>query len=181
MRTVLDQISKISRILSILSRLALIALVLQIITNVLMRFALNDPWDGTVNYVQLWWMPLLVFFALASAELDQEHIRVTVLLDAASPMIRRWMRAGVSALGLATACFVTYYTFAAGLASFEIREAAFGVTTVPIWPVKIAIVIGTGWFAVQTLVELIKIFRDTDDDTTGLEHDGRHSVDKTVS
>lgn len=74
-------LSLVADSVAILSGLAVIVMVLHITTDVFLRYVFGMPLSGTILFVSLLYMPVIVFFPLALAEKQGSHINVEILYD----------------------------------------------------------------------------------------------------
>ena len=92
---------------------------------------------------------------MMSAQMSGSHIQTPILT---SRLPGKWSY-GLRAVGLIVACAVvgwmTYLTLRAGITSFEIREYRFGLTSVPVWPAKLMIPLGSAGLLAALLFQLI--------------------------
>ena len=104
-------------------------------------------------------MVFAVFFALAKAQADRQHIRVelvTVRLGATA----RWyfdLLALLFTLGIIG--LIAGMGWVLGVQSWEVREYAEGIIQFPIYPSKIALAIGATLMTLQTLVDVVSMIR----------------------
>lgn len=134
-----------SNVLGYVAVAFLALMMIGITADALIRTALNKPITGVFEFSEVA-MVIIVFLGMGWTQLDDAHIRVTILrqrlnwraanvLDAFA-----WLAAAV-ALG-----FLAYPATNEAIASFEIREFRWGHIEFPIWWAKIALAIGL-WFA----------------------------------
>ena len=134
---------------SYLASAAIVLLVVCVFIDVIGRKFFATPFTGTLEMTANWWMPTLTLMAFAFTEQMQEHIKVTILLDAL-PLRMRQLIEGWFGI-LATLLLV-------GLAYFALQDAmkaaAYGQTTastppIVIWPFKFVAVAGISLLALQ--------------------------------
>jgi TRAP-type C4-dicarboxylate transport system permease small subunit len=95
------------------------------------------------------------FLALASTLRHAVHIRVSLAVAHAPPVLRKIMETGVLVLGLA---FISYFAwFAVGLAadSYAYDEVSFGIIPVPLWIPQGVMAAGLIIFAISLLDDLL--------------------------
>lgn len=136
----------------------LFMLALTIFVDVIGRTFFNAPLAGTLETTAYWWMPMLTLLAFAETERRQEHIKVTILLDALPPKLRRYIEGsfGILATGLLTA--LTYYTLIDALESAGYREVTASSPPVAIWPFKFVAVAGIAMIALQVAATTYRHF-----------------------
>jgi TRAP-type C4-dicarboxylate transport system permease small subunit len=99
------------------------------------------------------------FFALAATFKRGELIRVGIVVDRLSPAARRIAELLALTLAAAVMGYVTRWTFADMLFSWEIEEVAQGTVAIPLWIPKLAMPLGAGLLLVAILDELVTVLR----------------------
>lgn len=99
------------------------------------------------------------FFALAATFRRGELIRVGMGIERLGPRGRRLAEALVLVLAACVMAYVTRWTFADMLFSFEIEEVAQGTVPIPLWIPKLAMPLGSGLLLVAILDELATVLR----------------------
>jgi TRAP-type C4-dicarboxylate transport system permease small subunit len=99
------------------------------------------------------------FFALAATFKRGELIRVGMGIDRLSPAARRIAEMLVLALAAAVMGYVTRWTFADMLFSWEIEEVAQGTVAIPLWVPKLAMPLGAGLLLLAILDEFVTVLR----------------------
>ena len=119
---------------------------------------MNRPFTGTLEMTAYWWMPMLTLFAMGFTEKRQEHIKVSMLLDALPPRMHRIVE---GSFGLITCCLLVALAWYAGVEGME--SAGYGETTastppVVIWPFKFVAVLGIALLALQSAATTYRHF-----------------------
>jgi TRAP-type C4-dicarboxylate transport system permease small subunit len=99
------------------------------------------------------------FFALAATFKRGELIRVGMGIERLSPARRRVAEALVLFLAACVMAYVTRWTFADMLFSWNIEEVAQGTVAIPLWIPKLAMPLGAGLLLVAILDELVTVLR----------------------
>ena len=99
------------------------------------------------------------FFALAATFKRGELIRVGMGIEHLSPAGRRIAEALVLILAGCVMAYVTRWTFADMLFSWEIEEVAQGTVAIPLWIPKLAMPLGAGLLLVAILDEFATVLR----------------------
>lgn len=114
---------------------------LHIVVDVLARNFFGRLLPYTLDVVQYLWMPGLAILALGLTELRGDHIRVTVLLDALSPLTSRLVDTLSGVVSVALVGWVTILCWEKALEARAIDEIAAG-TGFPVWPGRFLVAIG---------------------------------------
>ncbi|TCZ58580.1 TRAP transporter small permease [Roseicella aquatilis] len=99
------------------------------------------------------------FFALAATFKRGELIRVGMGIERLGPRTRRVAEAAVLLLAAVIMAYVTRWTFADTLFSWEIEEVAQGTVAIPLWIPKLAMPLGAGLLLLAILDELVRVLR----------------------
>jgi TRAP-type C4-dicarboxylate transport system permease small subunit len=151
-------IDRMSIVFTYGATIGLVLLALTIFVDVIGRTFFNTPLPGTLETTAYWWMPVLTLLAFADTERRQEHIKVTILLDALPPRLRQYVEGsfGILASGLLVA--LAYYTLVDALESTRYREVTASSPPVAIWPFKYVAVAGIGMIALQVAATTYRHF-----------------------
>ncbi len=161
---VIDQINEgVGRAVS------LVAILFTAITimDVLMRYFFNDPtrWAFDVSK-QLYgfYFILLGGYALR----HKAHVRVDLLVEKFSRPVQRW----IDILGYLIFYFPFAWVFLTRTYSFAMRswaqgEKTYGSVQIPVYPLKIAMVVAAALLLLQGISELLKLILNKDEATHG--------------
>src|SRR5690625_5159530 len=124
----------LSKTLAVPAALATAVLMLHVVANVLSRRLFNVPLAGTLDITSYWWMVLIVFGALAYAQLKDEHIRATIITSQLP--LKAQKIADIIALSLMAifALLMAYFGWWEALASAQIQKVEVSAIVLPIWP-----------------------------------------------
>ena len=136
-----------------------IGMMLHVTINALSRSFLSSPVHGTLEYTQFWYLPIIAFVGIVTAQRNKEHIEARLLFDHIPPRAQPFVQAGTDLLTLALAVALTYYTAEMAMESMEIGRTA-GVSGVTIWPATFAAPIAFALFAVWLAVDLVASLRE---------------------
>ncbi|MEU3270868.1 TRAP transporter small permease [Saccharomonospora sp. NPDC006951] len=117
----------------------------------------GGPLPVTLEITQNWSMVLIVMLAMGYAELAGEHIRATVFSGRLSPAGKRKSELMVRLVAFAAVVVLTYYSILSAVFSVEVEQVAVGAVPIPVWPVKILLVLGFVLFALQLLVSIVDL------------------------
>lgn len=151
-------IDKLSNVFAVGATLGLGMLAINVMLDVVGRTLFHAPFAGTLEMTSYWWMPSLTLLAFAYTEKQQEHIKVTILLDALPIRLRQFVEAafGVIATGLLLA--LTYYTFREALSAAALQKTTPSKPPIAIWPFMLVAVAGVGMLTLQTVATTYRFF-----------------------
>ena len=95
-----------------------------------------------VNDVVAWLCAAAAFFAMAHAFRHGDFVRVTLLLEAVPPKMRRVMDLVCLAIAAVSVAYLTYWATAFTWDSYQFKEVATGLVAIPIWIPQSTFVIG---------------------------------------
>jgi TRAP-type mannitol/chloroaromatic compound transport system permease small subunit len=155
---VIRAIDRLTSVFAVFAAAGVVLLVLNILIDVVGRKLFNSPAPGTIEHTAYWWMPMLALLAFAYTEKRQEHIKVTILLDAL-PLRMRQIIEGFFCLGATLLLVaVAYYTWQDALRSYGFKEVTASSPPVAIWPFKFVAVAGMAMIALQTAATSFRYF-----------------------
>jgi TRAP-type C4-dicarboxylate transport system permease small subunit len=157
----------------ILAALCLIAILLLIVLQMLARWT-GEVFPGAPNYAG-YAMAAASFFAFANALNRGAHIRVSILLNAVPPGLKRLLEIWCFAVGAAVAWYFTYYAYWFVYWSWKFTEVSQGQDAVHLWIPQSVMVVGGGLLAIALTDNLLhvvfrgshRITRDTVDQAHG--------------
>jgi TRAP-type C4-dicarboxylate transport system permease small subunit len=150
--------------------LCLIAILCLIVAQMVARWT-GEIFPGAPDYAG-YAMAAASFLALANALGRGAHIRVSILLNAVSPPVRRWLDLWCFAIGAAVMWYFTYYAYWFVFWSWKFNEVSQGQDATALWIPQSVMVIGGGLMAIALTDNFFhvllkgehRIVRDTVDD-----------------
>lgn len=133
----------------------LIAILLLIVVQMLARWT-GEVFPGAPDYAG-YCMAAASFFAFANALHRGSHIRVSILLNAVSPPVRRIMEIWCFGIGAATAWYLSYYAYRFVYWSWKFNEVSQGQDASPLWIPQSSMVIGSVVLAIALTDHLIHV------------------------
>ena len=155
---VIRAIDRLSGAVAYLAAAAIVFLVISVFIDVIGRKFFNTPFTGTLEMTANWWMPTLTLLAFAFTEQMQEHIKVTILLDALPLRMRQLIEGWFSLVAMLLMIALAWFALQDAL-----KSAAYGQTTastppIVIWPFKFVAVAGVTLLALQFAATSYKYF-----------------------
>jgi TRAP-type C4-dicarboxylate transport system permease small subunit len=138
-----------------LAALALLGIFLIMMAQVVMRVLQLPAADDISAYLCV----ATTLFALAATFKRGELIRVGMGIERLSTAGRCVAESLVLMLAACVIAYVTRWTFADMLLSWEIEEVAQGTVAIPLWIPKLAMPLGAGLLLVAILDELVTVLR----------------------
>ncbi|SFB13053.1 TRAP-type C4-dicarboxylate transport system, small permease component [Amycolatopsis marina] len=97
---------------------------------------------------------VIVFLGLAHAERTGATIKLTLLTDRLPRRAALGTRVASAVITLAVALWFTYATLVAAGRSIDRGEAQVGLLNIPLWPARVAIVVGFAALSIEVLLGL---------------------------
>jgi len=101
-------------------------------------------------------MVLIVFGALATAQIRNAHIRVEIIYSRMSPRGMAILNCVAHLLALCFFGLLIWQAYGEAVISWNISESTEGLIRVPLFPARAVIVFGTGVLIAQLLLDLIR-------------------------
>lgn len=148
-----------NRILAGAAALVTITMMLHVTFNALSRTFRSAPLHGTLEYTQFWYLPIVAFVGIVTAQRSKEHIEARLLFDHIPVRAQPFVQAGTDLLTLALAVALTFYTAEMAMESMDIGRTA-GVSGITIWPATFAAPVGFALFSLWLAVDLFRSVRE---------------------
>jgi len=151
-------IDRLSDFGGVLGAAGVVLLVLNVVVDVIGRLLFQAPFPGTIEYTTYWWMPMLALFAFAFTEKRQEHIKVTILLDALPPRFRQIVEGIFGLVATALIVALAYYSWESAMRAYDFREVTASSPPVAVWPFRFVAVAAMGMLALQSAATTWRYF-----------------------
>lgn len=109
---------------------------------------------GIVNDLVAWLCAAAAFLAMAPAFRNGDFVRVTLLLEALSPRVRRWAEIVSLAFASVSIGYLAWWAARFTYESWQFNDMAGGLLVVPMWIPQLSFVVGAALFFVAVLDEL---------------------------
>ncbi|GAA2093265.1 hypothetical protein GCM10009823_11460 [Brevibacterium salitolerans] len=153
----------LERVLSGIAALALVALIVLSVSHALGRTFFGAPIHGANEIAAQWILPIIVLFAIPSAQVWKEHYVVTIATE----------RMGARSLALLKfAGFLSGALLCAGLAWYGLEEAlkktsvsaTAGITSLPVWPFYYLVPVGMALCVLVFVMDALLALRHPEDE-----------------
>jgi len=144
----------------IVAAIFLIAILTLILVQMLARWT-GEVFPGAPDYAG-YCMAAASFFAFAHALNRGSHIRVSILINAVGPKMRRVLETWCFTIGTALAWYFAYYAIKATYWSWKFHEVSQGQDVTPIWIPQMGMVIGGVVFAIALTDHLVHVLFEGD-------------------
>lgn len=103
-------------------------------------------------------MPTLALLAFAFTEKRQEHIKVTILLDALPLRMRQIVEGSFGLISTALIAALAFYAWEDAMKAYAFQEVTASSPPVPVWPFRFVAVIAMGMLALQSAATTWRYF-----------------------
>ncbi len=134
---------------------ALLIVVGLMTAEVFCRYALHSPILGTVEYSQ-YLLVLVIFASLAYTQQKDKNLRIEIVTERLSPKFQRILLIISLVVALAVFMIITWRSAVVFLDSWVIQEVRYGAIPIPIWPAKLAVLVGSFLLTLQLITDLIR-------------------------
>jgi len=156
--TLVRIVDRMTNVVAVLAAAGVVLLVLNIVVDVVGRLLLGKPFPGTIEYTSYWWMPTLALLAFAFTEKRQEHIKVTILLDALPLRMRQIVEGSFGLISTALIAALAFYAWEDAMKAYAFQEVTASSPPVPVWPFRFVAVIAMGMLALQSAATTWRYF-----------------------
>ncbi len=151
-RSFLDRLYLASGVMAALFLIAILSL---IVIQMLARWT-GEVFSGAPDYAG-YCMAAASFFAFAHALNRGAHIRVSILLNAVGPKVRRVLETWCFAVATGLGWYFTYYATKATYWSWKFHDISQGQDATPLWIPQSGMVIGSAIFAIALTDHLVHV------------------------
>ncbi|MEH7248612.1 TRAP transporter small permease [Neobacillus niacini] len=144
---------KFEKLLVFLGAVFTIFLMFLITLDVILR-KFGSPIQGAYELVQLLTVGI-VFLGVAYVQRIKGHVFIEVATDKFPKKVQQGLDFFGYIVGFAVCLIITWQSGITAWESFLTREATSGMTKIPIWPVKIVILMGMGLLTLRLILDIV--------------------------
>jgi TRAP-type C4-dicarboxylate transport system permease small subunit len=154
MRRLLDTLYQAAAVLAALCVLSIF--VLMIYASIGREFGWRV---GTINDLVAWLCAAAAFLAMAQAFRNGDFVRVTLLLEALKPPVRRVFELVSLAVAAVAIGYLAWWAARFTYESWQFKDMAGGLLVVPMWIPQMTFVVGALLFFIAVVDELVLVVR----------------------
>ncbi len=148
----------LNRVLSVVTAVALIVMMLHVVAHAMMRHFFDAPIYGTNELVAYWYLPAVALLGIPAAQLRNEQITVSLLVDRMKPMSALIFKVFGCVLGSIIALGFAWFGLGEAMEKMEIRATA-GVVDIVAWPVYFLVPIVFVLLAILYVIDMVMSIR----------------------
>ncbi|WP_436326195.1 TRAP transporter small permease [Brevibacterium sp. FAM 27836] len=148
----------LDRWLTVTTAAAIIVMMVHIVTHALVRSIFHAPIYGTNEIVEYWYLPIVALLGIPAAQLQKEHITVTMAVERAKPATAAVFTVFACLLGALVSLAFAWFGLTKALQNTAIRSTA-DVSDVITWPVYYLVPIVFVLLAVLYVLDVVAILR----------------------
>ena len=114
---------------------------------------------GAVNDVVSWFCAAAAFFAMAHAFKHGDFVRVTLMLESASPAKRRFLELSALLIGNVATGYLAWSACLFTYESWEFQDIAQGMLAMPLWIPQLSFVFGSVLLWIALIDELFLVLK----------------------
>jgi TRAP-type C4-dicarboxylate transport system permease small subunit len=144
--------------LTVTTATAIIVMMLHIVTHALARSLFDAPIYGTNEIVEYWYLPIVALLGIPAAQLQKEHITVTMAIERARPATAAVFTIFACVLGALVCLAFAWFGLSKALDNMAIGSTA-DVSSIITWPVYFLVPIVFVLLAVLYVLDSVVIAR----------------------
>lgn len=149
-------ITKLSQILSFIGAILIVCSMVLIVYNVLVRALFDSPFEGTAEIVKNS-IVLTAFFMIPWAMVEKRHVRSTIITDRVPPLGKKILDITAYTVGAVVFLLTIYASWDLLVNSIVTMEYEYGTINIPMYPLRISIVLGcilTCWHCIMEIIHI---------------------------
>lgn len=112
-----------------------------------------------INDVVAWLCAAAAFLGMAYSFRNGDFVRVTLLLEAVSPGVRRWLEIASLAVASVAIGYLGFWAARFTYQSWEFNDIAGNMVAIPIWIPQMSFVVGSAILVVAVVDECVRVLR----------------------
>jgi len=147
---------KMNRILSVLAGILLLILTVLLIINIIFR-EIGFPISGLIS-ISILLMIIVAYLGLAETEEQGAHANIDILANILPSKFEKYNFLIINIINFLTIMTFFIISVPEARSSYLVGEAFTDVVNIEIWPAKLAISIGLGFYLLQILLKIMESF-----------------------
>lgn len=170
--------NSIDAVLSFVGVVALVTMTVHVVTSALMRYFLGAPLYGTNEITEYWYLPVIALLGIPAAQMQKEHISVTLLVDRMRSTSARLFRTGAYAISAVVSTAFVWFGLQEALDKMAVNATA-GAISIVIWPAYFVVPLAFGILTYCLISDAVMDRRAPRDLSSSVEDNGTILSDDT--
>jgi TRAP-type C4-dicarboxylate transport system permease small subunit len=149
-------------LIDIPATIVIFVMLVHVTANALLRTFAGAPLEYTLEIVQYWYMPFLVFLGFIAAQRRGQHISTDLIFGKFPDRSKRYVVSITFAVCAVLTALLATYGYGTAVEMQQINKHA-GVTPVPSWPTYYLVPLAFGVMTLQLVYESVQVLRGKSD------------------
>lgn len=145
----------VPRVLSFAGMALIVAMLVNVVSDITLRTAANQPIQGTLELATYWYMVGITFIGIWLAQVRQEHISVSMLTDRFDAPTQRAFDLLAGIITLAFLSALAWFGLDNALDQMARGEFA-GADRIPVWPMRFIVPAALIAYAITLVMHLVR-------------------------
>jgi TRAP-type C4-dicarboxylate transport system permease small subunit len=125
-------------------------------SEVVARYAFNSPLEGHLEGAELL-LPIIVFFGISFAQARDDHVGMTLVVDALSEKVKRNVNLITLVLSVLTCAVLAYFSAKFSYRAWDYDDVTMSPPYWPTWPSAVAVPIGYLLISVRMYLQILLV------------------------
>ncbi len=148
-------LAAIEKIASTIAAIFMFAIMIIVFSDVVMRYAFNQPFSWAYDLIALYLMAGVFFLVLSEAFTSHAHVSVDILQQRLPPAAIRVTELVTSAVGMVVFSLIAYLGYLRAIDSFQAGDVMAGAIPWPMWPSIALVPFGAGLLTLRLALHFI--------------------------
>ena len=152
---ILRALGAVEKAVSSIAAVFMFAIMIIVFSDVVMRYAFNQPFSWAYDLISLYLMAGVFFLVLSDAYTDRAHVSVDILQQKFSPAMIRLSEIVTCIVGIIVFSLIAYLGFLRAIDSYQSADVMAGAIPWPMWPSIGLVPFGAGLITIRLVAHLI--------------------------
>jgi TRAP-type C4-dicarboxylate transport system permease small subunit len=150
-----DEYAKFAKWVAVISGIIVVCLMLYTTVDVAGRYLANNPMPAAYEFTNMF-LIYITYFGITLVQARGGHMRLGFLWEKARPRGRALIDLFSVIIGLFIVSLITWQGWLYAIYSWQVSEVTMGLYTIPLFPGRIALAIGSAIFLIQYIIDAIR-------------------------
>lgn len=149
-------VTAVERVCRVIATVSMIVLTFVTAIDVVLRTASGRGIPGAIEITEVV-LVATVFLGMMTASTDGMHISASIVTDRFPRPVARWARIAGGVVSIGIAGWLLYGAALRAVSSIRGGEYRFGLISVPVWPARVAIVLGIAGLMFALVLHIVDV------------------------